>query len=56
MSIIPIVLYCLVAAVFIFGLTFHDELLKERRKKKGPASLIVIDGGRRHLAKRHSRL
>lgn len=54
MSIIPIVIYCLVAAVFIFGLTFHDELLKERQKKR-PASLIVIDGGRRHLAKRHSR-
>jgi hypothetical protein len=58
MSVIPIVMYCLLAAVFIFGLTFHDEILNERqrKKKKTPAPLIVINGGKRHLAKPHSRL
>jgi NADH:ubiquinone oxidoreductase subunit 3 (subunit A) len=56
MYIIPIVIYCLVAALFIFGLTFHDELLREKQsknKKRSPASLVVIDGGRRRLAKPH---
>jgi hypothetical protein len=58
MYIIPIVTYCLVAALLIFGVTFHDELLKERhckRKTRPSGSLIVMDGGRRHLAKRHMR-
>jgi|HubBroStandDraft_6_1064221.scaffolds.fasta_scaffold3013833_1 hypothetical protein len=58
MSIVPIVVYCLVAALFIFGLTFHDELLKESRgrKRKRPAgSLIVIDGGKHNLTKHHAR-
>jgi hypothetical protein len=58
MYIIPIVIYCLVAALFIFGLTFHEELLKEKhgKNKKGTsASLIVIDGGRHIFSKPHSR-
>jgi hypothetical protein len=60
MYIIPIVIYCLAVALFIFGLTFHDELLKERQSRnntrKTHGSLIVIDGGKHHLARRHSRL
>ena len=59
MSVVPIVIYCLLAALFIFGLTFHDELLKERRsksKKRPPGTLIVIDRDRHYQAKRRSRL
>jgi len=57
MSLIPIVLYCIAAAMLIFGLTFHDELLEERRsKKRTPTSLIVIDGGKHRLAKSDPRL
>jgi hypothetical protein len=59
MYIIPIAIYCLLAALFVFGLTFHEELLNERRRKnkKGTsASLIVIDGGKHHLVKPHSRM
>ncbi|MGB8889562.1 MAG: hypothetical protein WCC87_22760 [Candidatus Korobacteraceae bacterium] len=61
MSIVPIVVYCLLAALFIFGLTFHDELLKEKQgksksnHKRTAGSLIVINGGKRYLAKHHSR-
>ncbi len=59
MSVVPIVIYCLLAALFIFALTFHDELLKERRsksRKRPPGTLIVIDGGKHYQAKRRSRL
>jgi hypothetical protein len=59
MYIIPIVIYCLGVALFIIGLTFHDELLQERQRKnnkKTQGSLIVIDGGKHHLASRRSRL
>jgi len=58
MYIIPIVIYCLAVALFIVGLTFHDELLQERRRKdkKTQGSLIVIDGGKRNFAKPHFRL
>ena len=52
MSIILIVIYCLVAVLFLFGLTFHDELRKERRPRK-KAQVIPIDGGRRHMARLH---
>jgi len=59
MSLVPIVIYCIAAALFIFGLTFHDEILKERRsknKKRVQASLIVIEGGKHRLAKPDPRL
>ena len=57
MYIIPIVIYCLAAALFIFGLTFHDELIKEKhdKGKKGAPPLIIIDGGKHNFAKPHSR-
>jgi hypothetical protein len=57
MSIILIVIYCLVAALLIFGLTFHDELLAEQQgKRKGPALVINIKAGKRRPEKvqRHS--
>jgi hypothetical protein len=54
MSIILIVIYCLIAALLIFGLTFHDELLAEkRRKRKGLASVVNIEAGKRSPGKLH---
>jgi hypothetical protein len=51
--IVWIVLYCLIAAVILFGLTFHDEMLDEQqRKKKLAQRLIVIDGGKAKLRRR----
>ena len=50
MSMILIVIYCLMAALLIFGITFHDELLnEERRKRENPRSLTVIQGGKRSI-------
>jgi hypothetical protein len=50
MSIVLIIIYCLVAAIFIFGLTFHDELLdEEQRRRKVAGSLRVIQGGKKDL-------
>jgi hypothetical protein len=56
MSIVLIVIYCLVAAVLIFGLTFQNELLDEKqRKQKRTATVINIEAGRRSTAKLHRR-
>ena len=53
MQIVLIVIYCLMAAIILFGLTFHDELMSERRRKQKIAkSLIVIDGGKAKLRRR----
>jgi len=53
MQIVLIVIYCLMAAIILFGLTFHDELMSERRRKQKVAkSLIVIDGGKAKLRRR----
>jgi hypothetical protein len=50
MSIVLIIIYCLVAAIFIFGLTFHDELLDEEQRRRNVAgSLRVIQGGEKDL-------
>jgi hypothetical protein len=55
MPIALIIIYCLLAAFFIVGLTFHDELRKEReRKPKG--TLIAIDGGKHQVAKLRHRM
>jgi len=51
MQIILIVIYCLMAALILFGLTFDRELQDERRRKKTP-KLIVIDGGKAKLHRR----
>ncbi len=52
-QIILIVIYCLTAALMLFGLTFHDELIEERRRKQKIAkSLIVIEGGKAKLRRR----
>ena len=50
MSIVLIIIYCLVAAIFIFGHTFHDELLDEEQRRRNVAgSLRVIQGGEKDL-------
>ncbi len=52
MSVILIVIYCLLAAVIVFGLTFHNEMLDERRRQRNVArSLRVIPGGKRITAR-----
>jgi hypothetical protein len=52
MSVILIVIYCLLAAVIAFGLTFHHEMLDERRRQGNVArSLRVIQGGKRTIAR-----
>ena len=52
MSIILIVIYCLIAAFIIFGLTFHNEMLDERRRQRNVArSLTVIQGGKTIVAR-----
>jgi hypothetical protein len=56
MSIVLIVIYCLVAAVVIFGLTFQNELLEEKqRNRKRSASVISIEAGKRNTIKLHRR-
>jgi len=46
------VIYCLVAAIFIFGLTFHDELLnEEQRRRRVTRSPRVIQGGKKDLTR-----
>ena len=56
MSIVLIVIYCLIAAVLIFGLTFHDELVDEEERKQKLAKVISIEAGRRRRAKVHRRV
>jgi hypothetical protein len=52
MSIVLIVIYCLTAAVIIFGLTFQNELLdeKQRQRRQSP-KVISIEAGRRKAAR-----
>jgi hypothetical protein len=51
MPLILIVLYCLMAMLLLFGLTLHDELLKEKRCKR-KNDLTAIDGGKRSVGNR----
>ncbi len=54
MSIVLIVIYCLIAAVLIFGLTFSQELREDKqRKPKRPAPVISIEAGKHRAAKLH---
>jgi hypothetical protein len=47
MSVILIVIYCLLAAVIVFGLTFHNEMLDERRRQRNVVrSRRVTPGGK----------
>jgi hypothetical protein len=56
MSIVLIVIYCLIAAVVIFGLTFSQELREEKqRKPKRPAPVISIETGKHRPSKLHRR-
>ncbi len=53
MHIVLIVIYCLMAALILFGLTFHDEVASEQRRKQEMAKrLTVIDGGKARLRRR----
>ena len=54
MSIVLIVIYCLIAAISIFGITFQNELLDEKqRKQKGSAAVVRIDARKRRSTKLH---
>jgi len=56
MSIVLIVIYCLIAAVLIFGLTFSEEIQEEKQRKvKRPANVISIEAGKRGVEKLHRR-
>jgi hypothetical protein len=57
MSIILIVIYCLMAVSLIFGLTFHNEMLDERRRQQKIAhTLPVIQGGKRIISRQRRHL
>jgi hypothetical protein len=57
MSVILIVIYCLLAAAIVFGLTFYNEMLDERRRQGNvvrsrrvtPGRKGIIATPRRHL-------
>ena len=51
MSIVLIVIYCLVAELLIFGLTFHDEMVDEKQHKQKLAKVLNITAGKRRMAK-----
>jgi hypothetical protein len=50
-----IVLFCLIAAVLIFGITFHDELVDEEQRKQRLAKVINIEAAKRSVTKFHRR-
>ena len=53
MSIVLIVIYCLTAALILFGLTFRDELLhRAERKRRAARSFTVINGGKYKFRRR----
>ena len=54
MPIVLIAIYCFIAILVLFGLTFRAELHDEKtRNQKRPHSLSVIDGGKGNVAKLH---
>ena len=55
MWIVFIVLFCLIAATLIFGVTFRDELMDEEERKQKLAKVIGIEEGKRRTAKLHRR-
>jgi hypothetical protein len=56
MSIVLIVIYCLIAAVVVFGLTFSQELREDKqRKPKRPAPVISIEAANHRAVKLHRR-
>ena len=56
MSIVFLVIYCLIAVVLIFGLTFSRELQEDNKPKpKGPATVISIEAGKHRVVKLHRR-
>ena len=56
MTIVFIIIYSLIAAVLIFGVTFSQELQEDKqRQQKRSASVISIEAGKRGAAKLHRR-
>ena len=55
MPIVMIAIYCLLVGLCVFGLTFYDELRKERPRKEKPSRLIVIEGGKQRPPRLHRR-
>lgn len=53
--VVMIVLYCLIAAILVIGLSLRTELSAEQKRKqrKGPARVINIDTGRRPVSNLH---
>jgi hypothetical protein len=51
-QIVMIIIYCAVAVLILFGLTFHGELLDERQRKRRAAKFVVINGGKARLRRR----
>jgi hypothetical protein len=51
MWIVFTILFCLIAAVLIFGITFHDELMDEEQRKQRLAKVISIEAGKRCTSK-----
>ncbi len=52
MHIVLIVIYCLMAALILFGLTFHDKMVSAQRRPETARPLIVIEGGKSKLRRR----
>jgi len=55
MWILFIVLFCLIAAVLIFGITFHDELVDEEQRKQKLSKVISIESAKRRTETLHRR-
>jgi len=55
MSIFLIVIYCLIAAVLIFGLTFQNELLEEKRRKQRRSAPVISIAAGKDRTKLHRR-
>jgi hypothetical protein len=53
MSLVMIVIYCLTAAVALFGITFHDELVNDKQRKREIARTFPVNGGKPKL-RRHA--
>lgn len=52
---IMIVLYCLLAAILVVGLSLRAEFVEEskRKNRKGPAQVICIDSARPRVGHLH---
>ena len=53
MWIVFIIFFCLIAAVLIFGITFHDELMDEEQRKQKLNKVISIEAAKSGTAPLH---